>query len=66
MSIPQAPEVCFIKNVDELGFEGKVGVLYLAEYVKLFFVLPNLCANYHISSCDVLRDGAWIVGSEEV
>ena len=58
VSIPQVPEVCFVKNVDELGFEGEVGVLYLAEDAKLFFVLPNLFGHYHRSSCDVLREGA--------
>ena len=65
MLIPQAPEVSFIKNVNELGFEGEVRVLYLAEDAKLFFVLTNLFANCHCSSGDVLREGAWIVGPDE-
>ena len=64
MSIPQDPEVGFIKDVDELGFEGKVGVLYLTEDAKLFLVLANLFAHYHCSSVDVLREGAYIGGPE--
>ena len=66
VSIPQDLEVSFVKNVDELGFEGEVGVLYLAEDAKLFFVLTNLFANYHCSSGDVLREGVWIVGPDEI
>ena len=34
--------------------------------MKLFFVLTNLYANYHCISGDVLREGAWIFGPDEV
>ena len=60
MSIPQAPEVGFVEDVDDLGLEGEVGVLYLTEYAKLFLVLANLFAHHHCSFVDVLREGAWV------
>ena len=39
VSIPQAAEVGFIKDVNELGLEGEVGVLDLTEDAELFLVL---------------------------
>ena len=66
VSIPQAPEVGFVEDVDELGFEGEVGVLDLTEDAKLFLVLVNLFAHYHCISVDFLREGAWIEGPDEM
>ena len=66
MSIPQAPEVGFVEDVDDLGLEGEVRVLYLTEDAKLFLVLANLFAHHHCGSVDVLREGAWIGGSDEM
>ena len=66
MSIPQAPEVGFVEDVDELGTEGEVGVLNLTEDAKLFLVLANLFAHHHCSSVDVLGEGAWIGGPDRV
>ena len=66
VSIPQAPEVGFVEDVDELGLEGEVGVLDLKEDVKLFLVLANFFAHHHCSSVDVLREGAWIGGPDEM
>ena len=60
------PEVGFVEDVNELGFEGEVGVLYLTEDAKLFLVLVNLFAHYHCSSVDVLREGAYIGGPDEM
>ena len=65
MSIPQAPEVGFVEDVDELGLEGEVGVLDLTEDAKLFLVLANLFAHHHCSSVDVLGEVARIGGSDE-
>ena len=66
VSIPQALEVGFVKDVDELGLEGEVGVLYLTEDAMLFLVLANFFAHHHCSSVDVLGEGAWIGGPEEM
>ena len=66
VSIPQAPEVGFVEDVDELGIEGEVGVLYLTEDAKLFLVLANLLAHHHCSYVDVLGECARIGGPDEM